>query len=206
MDRDRIVERRAERVAGLAQNLGVAHEAKGARPRHVRCVLARRPVEDHALAADDLAVEVDLEVEQAPIVGLERRRRVVVAHQDLAHDLDVAARLALDLEAHLEDALDERGGAAVDDRAFRPSDRQQGIVDAKAAQGRDHVLDRGDRNAVAEVDRRAQRRARHAREMHGNRPDDGPVVELALNAVAAVDRRRLDRQGDRLAPSARQNH
>ncbi len=60
------------------------------------------------------------------------------------------------------------------------------------------MFDGGDRNAVAEIDRGAQRRAGNAGKMHRHRADDRIVLEFALDLVAAVDRGRLYGQGNRL--------
>src|SRR5690606_23479280 len=43
MHRDGIIEARAERIAGLAQDLGIADEAKGAGARNILVVTPRRP-------------------------------------------------------------------------------------------------------------------------------------------------------------------
>src|SRR5690606_14152762 len=54
MHGDGIIEAGAERIARLPQDLGVANKAKGPRPGNILVIAPWRPVEDHALAADNL--------------------------------------------------------------------------------------------------------------------------------------------------------
>ncbi len=82
-----------------------------------------------------LAVEVDLEIEQPAIVGLERRGGVVVAHKHLPHDLDVAAATCPGFRGRRPGCASTNGRrAAIDDRAFGAGHGQQRVVDAKAAE------------------------------------------------------------------------
>src|SRR3569623_285271 len=187
-DRDGVLERGAKGVAGLAQDLGVAFEAEGAGARDVREVLARRPVENHALAADDSAVEVDLDVEQAPVIGLQRRGGIVVADEHLPQDFDVPPRFRLDLEANLENSLRKGRRGAVENRKLRSGDGQKRVIDAEAREGGNHMLHRRHGDAVAQVDRGAEGRPHDAGKMHGDGADDRTVLELALDLVAAVGR------------------
>ena len=57
---------------------------------------------------------------------------------------DIAALGRLLLDAGLVERIDEGGGAAVEDRHFRPFDLDRDIVDAEPEQGCHQMLDGGD--------------------------------------------------------------
>src|SRR5690606_37303483 len=116
-------------------------------------IAARRPVKNHALAADDLAVEIDLEIESAAIIGFERGKGVVIAHGDGADDLEESALRRLDFEPDLQDRFGKGPRAAVEDRAFGAIKGNERVIDPHAAQGGHDMLDRRDADTVAQIER-----------------------------------------------------
>src|SRR5690606_10654370 len=71
-----IVEAGTQGIAGLAQNLGVARKTESTGAGDVFEIAARSPVENPALAAYDLGVEVNFKVQRAAVIGLERGKSI----------------------------------------------------------------------------------------------------------------------------------
>ena len=123
-DDHRILERRAQRVAGRPQPLDVPHEAEGARARDIAAEHVGIDVGLERLPADRRIVEVDLDLEAGagmrPELG--PGRTVVDAHR-LEH-ADVAAFRVLLLDAGLIECVDEcrtrcRRGSGLPSPRFR---------------------------------------------------------------------------------------
>ena len=105
----------------------------------------RFEIEDLALAADHIAVEIDLDVEAETLGGgaqFGEGAAMFDAHG--LENLDEAARGGEMANADAVDRLDEGRGRTIHDRHFRPIDLDQAIIDAEAAQGGDQMLDGAD--------------------------------------------------------------
>ena len=142
---DRIVQRGAQREAGLHQPLDIGQEAEGAGAGNLATEGDRLQIENLALAADHVAVEIDLDVEAETIGGGPQFGEGAAAFD--AHgleDLDETARGGQMADADAVDRLDEGGGRTIHDRHFRPIDFDQAIIDAEAVQRGDQMLDRAD--------------------------------------------------------------
>ncbi len=125
-------------------------------------------VENFALAADHLALEVDLDVEPKTVFGagsagpqFGEAAAVLDAHG--LQDFHETARRRELAHADAVDRLDESRRGAVHDRNFRPVDLDQAIIDAEAAQSRDQMLDRADHVLRAVADDGAKLGHRHFR-------------------------------------------
>src|SRR4029077_8938421 len=90
-DRDRVVERGAERHAGFPQPLDILDETEGARPRQLAAKRLAREIESRPLTPNDRAFEIDLDVDlQASDAGRELRERGAVPDSHFPQHLDVA--------------------------------------------------------------------------------------------------------------------
>src|SRR5829696_6996730 len=81
-DRDRVLERGAEREAGLPKALDVAHEAEGAGPRDLAAVGLACHRQGAPLPADDVVAEIDLDVEPEGVVGAQLREGLALRRPD----------------------------------------------------------------------------------------------------------------------------
>jgi len=122
-----------------------------------------------------------------------RPREPRILNLDPPEHLQGAPRRVLRADAGAFDQKDERRGAAVHDRHLGPSEVEQRVVDAAAAQGGEQVLDRADARPVRNAKRRRHPAVDHM-------PDVGRHLEAVGVAVdapepdAGIDRRRAQRQ------------
>ena len=143
-DDQRVLERGAERVAGVPQRRHIAHEAEGARARDLAAEAVGLHVDGQRLVADQRMVVVDLGLD-AEAARIGRDLAIGVAHRDphrLEH-ADIAARLIERRDADGIDRRHERRRAAVHDRRFRTVDLDHRIVDAQAGQRGQNMLGGG---------------------------------------------------------------
>ena len=105
---DRIVEAGAEGITGLAQDLGIASKAESAGAGNVFEITTWCPVEDHPLTTDDLGIKIDLQVQGATIIRLERSKGVVVANGNGADDLEKFFSYRLNFKAAFQHGRSER--------------------------------------------------------------------------------------------------
>ena len=174
-DGDGVLERGAEREAGLPELLDVAHEAEGAGAGNLAAEALGREVERPALAADQRGSKSISTSRRKPrSYGTSSAKAAPCATRTGFRTLMVAAAAPQDHDADLVDRVDERGGAAVHDRHFGAVDLDEDVVDAEAAQGRHQVLDRRDGAAHAVADDGAERGG-----------DDGAVMGVD-DALAAA--------------------
>jgi hypothetical protein len=90
-------------------------------------------------------IEIDGEADLEAVEGLEAGELVAVLDHHRALDADEALRAILLFDAGGLDQEDEGSGAAVHDRHLGGAHIDVGVVDAEAGEGRQQVLDRGDR-------------------------------------------------------------
>ena len=157
-------------------------------------------VERERLPADRRMIERDLRLDpEAPPIGPELAISVLECDAHRLEHADEPSRRVQGFEPDLIDGIDERSGAAVHDRRLGTIDFHQRIVDAKPAQGRQHVL--GGRNQGAGSV------PQHRRKFScGDRTDLGADLAVAPAAKAGADEpdaiigfRRVQGQGDRQA-------
>ena len=101
----------------------------------------RFEIEDFALAADHIAVEIDLDVEaETAGGGAQFGEGAAMFDAHGLENLDKAARGGQMADADAVDRLDEGRGRTIHDRHFRPIDFDQAIIDAETVQGGDQML------------------------------------------------------------------
>ncbi len=141
--------------------LDVAHESEGPRPRQLFAEVASLEVVDIGLPADDLAVEVDLDLDLPAVVRTKLGDRATRLDPDRLQHLYVTTPRRLADHADLLDRIDERFRAAVHDRHFVTVDLDLDVVDAEAADGGQQVLDRGDLAGTGVAEHGRQRGGHH---------------------------------------------
>ena len=86
-----------------------------------------------------IELDLDLDLETAG-VGPQLAVRVALGDAHRLEDLDIAARFGQCCRADLIDGIDERLGAAVQDRRLGTVNFDHAIVDAETPERRQHVL------------------------------------------------------------------
>src|SRR5690554_1811407 len=130
-DGNRVVQRCAERQAGLPELLYVAHETKCPRDGQLVAKNARIDIEGQSLATNDGSVELDLDVQVESGMRAQLTDALAFLDADRPQNLDVLAGLRQLTDADLIDRLNERRGAAVHDRHFLAVDLDVAVVDRK---------------------------------------------------------------------------
>ena len=130
------------------QPLDVGEEAEGTSTGQIAAERLGADIGCIALPADHRAREVDLDLDPHAI----KRAELSIGAADLdanrPQNLQEIAWLGKGDDAGLVEGSDEAGGAAVQNRNFRAVDFNDGVVDAKGAEGRHQMLDRRDLGTV----------------------------------------------------------
>ncbi len=139
-----------------------------------------------ALPLDRLRGEIDGEAQREFGSGPERGGRIAVGDLHRAQHLDRTARGALLDQAGALHQLDEGRGAAIHRRHLGTVDLDQHVVELEPGEGREQMLDGGDRHAIAGNERRAERRRRDVA------PVGADDLVAAAEADAGIDLRRVE--------------
>ena len=191
VDRDGIVERGTQRKTRLPQLLDVANESEGARAGDFPAEGRGIDIERAALTADGRRLEVDLDIEPEPAIG--RQKLGVAAFAFDAHrlqDPEAASQPRLLHDPRLVDRADEIGGGAVHDGRFGSVDLDEDVVDLKAGERGQKVLDRTDAGPRRIAEHRAEGGVGHVRAFGFEQP-----LAAARQAGAKEDDARIDVRG-----------
>ena len=199
IDHDRIGQRTAAGQAAGAHGVNVALAAEGAAVAQLAHKGAVGHVQGLLLPADGGVGEFDLERDLELVAGHQPGDGIAVAHLDRGEDAQGAHRGRQFAHAARQDRVHKGGGAAVQDRDFRPVDVDQRVLNTAAGQRRGHVFDGRDADPVAVLDHRAQPRRRHRSPMRRHhRVAPGRVGQIgAAEPDAVFGRGRADGHRDR---------
>ena len=140
-DDDGILKRGTQRIAGCPEALDIFHEAESAGATNFVGKHVGSKIGGIFLAADHLAVEIDLDFETGTVMGQDFPPRSAHVDTDRLFHPDEAARNRQLLQAGLANGFHIGTRTAVHDRDFVAFDLDDEVVHIETAQGSHQMLD-----------------------------------------------------------------